>query len=119
MVERLLLDRIDAKTGSPPVAGQQHALIVSLSNETKAALIRTQFAFARAEIALDAAVGKPVPPLSAHDAGLNQLTGKSWHPSFARIWLGPAQRNQKAGGTGNRTLRSQRFNLVLNLGIFV
>jgi hypothetical protein len=79
VVERLLLDRIDAKTGSPPVAGQHHAFIVSLSNETKAALIRTQFAFARAEVSLDATVSKPVPPLSAHDAGFNFLTGKSWH----------------------------------------
>jgi len=83
VVERLLLNRIDAKTGSPPVAGQHHAFIVCLSNEAKAALIRTQFAFARAEVALDATVGKPVPPLSAHHTGFNFLTGKSWHcPSY-------------------------------------
>ena len=79
VVERLLLDRIDAKTGRPPVAGQHHAFTVCLSNEAKAALIRTQFAFARAEVALDSTVGKPVPPLSAHDAGFYQLTGKRRH----------------------------------------
>jgi hypothetical protein len=70
-------------------------LSVCLSNETKAALIQTQFAFARAEVALDAAIGKPVPPLSARDAGFYQLTSKSWHASLSRIRVGPAERNQK------------------------
>jgi hypothetical protein len=62
VVERLLLDRIDAEPGRAPVRGEHHRVAFALAHEAGAALAFVQPAVARAEVALDAAVGQALPP---------------------------------------------------------
>ncbi len=61
LVQRLLLDRIDAEPGRPPVGRQHHAVVDPLAHEAGAALALVQPAIARAQVALDAAVLERVP----------------------------------------------------------
>ncbi len=62
MVERLLLDRIDAEARRAAVGGQHHRVADALAHEARAALALVQLAVARAQVALDAAVVEAVPP---------------------------------------------------------
>ena len=62
MVERLLLDRIDAEAGRAAVGRQHDRVALALADEARAALALVQAAVARAEVALDAAVVEAVPP---------------------------------------------------------
>ena len=62
MVERLLLDRVDAEAGRAAVGREHDRVAFALAHEARAALALVQPAVARAQVALDAAVGKPVPP---------------------------------------------------------
>ena len=62
MVERLLLDRVDAEARGAAVGGEHHAAAFHLAHEAKAPLPFVQAAVARAEIALYATVGQRVPP---------------------------------------------------------
>src|SRR5689334_23301247 len=64
MVERLLLDRIDAESRRSPVGREDHRVVLALAHEARATLALVQLAFARAEVALDAPVGEPLPPAS-------------------------------------------------------
>ena len=64
MVERLFLDRIDAKAGRAAIGGQLHGAIDHLADETGAALAFVQLAVARAKVALHTAIGQGVPPAS-------------------------------------------------------
>src|SRR4051794_10425551 len=56
VVERLLLDGVDAEAGRAPVARQDDAAIARLPHKTKAALALMQLTEARAKVALEAAV---------------------------------------------------------------
>ena len=69
VVERLLLDRIDAEAGRAAVAGELHALAVlaGAAHEAKPALARAHLAEARAQAACDPPVlePRPVPDIDA------------------------------------------------------
>src|SRR5207244_11639693 len=69
VVERLLLDRVDAEPGGAAVRGEHHAAAFHLAHEAHAALALVQPAVARAQVALDAAVFEAMPP-SARVTGL-------------------------------------------------
>ena len=62
VVERLLLDRVDAKARAAPVGGEHHRVADPLAHEAHAALALVQPAVARAQVALDATVVERVPP---------------------------------------------------------
>jgi hypothetical protein len=81
VVEWLLLDWVDAETRRSSVASQGDGSVPSLADKTKAALTLMQLAFARTEIALNAAIIKAVPPLPAHDARLDHLALENTHSS--------------------------------------
>ena len=66
MVERLLLDRIEAKAAGPPIGGEHHGVMFARPHETEPPLAFMQLAFPRAEVALDAAVGQRLPVPSGH-----------------------------------------------------
>src|SRR5262249_61234002 len=55
VIERLLLDRIDAKAGRAAVRGKQDLVVLARAHEAEAALAFVQLAIARAQVALDAA----------------------------------------------------------------
>ena len=63
MVERLLLDWVDAEARGAPVGGEHNLIIGAAAHETCAALSFVQFAVARAQVALDAPVIQQVPVL--------------------------------------------------------
>ena len=66
MVERLFLDRVDAKTGGATIGAQHHFAAEILAHEAEAALTFAQLAVTRTEVALDACVvfiPQRVPPL--------------------------------------------------------
>src|SRR5690606_37723676 len=63
MIQRLLLDRIDAEPRAAPVGGQHDRVALTRANEAQSALPVVQPAVARAQVALDAAVVERVPPL--------------------------------------------------------
>ena len=62
MIERFLLDRIDAKTRRAAVCRQYHPVADALAHEARAALAFMQAAVARAQVALHAPVVEHVPP---------------------------------------------------------
>ena len=62
MVERLLLDRIDAKAGGAPVGRKQNLIVLPRAHEAQAALPLMQLAIARAYVALDTAILQPGTP---------------------------------------------------------
>src|SRR5439155_23714963 len=62
LVQRLLLDRVDAEAGAAAVGGEHHRVALALAHEAHAALAVVQLAVARAQVALDAAVVELVPP---------------------------------------------------------
>jgi hypothetical protein len=62
VVERLLLDRVDAETGGAAVGGEHHRIAFTLAHEAQTALAIVQPAVARAQVALEAAVGERMPP---------------------------------------------------------
>ena len=71
-----------------PLASEHDAAILRLPDETKAALPFVQLAFARAEVALDAAVIEAMPPLRAHDTRLDHLAMEYGHTiPYLRIQL--------------------------------
>lgn len=61
MVERLLLDWIDAKAGRPSIGGQNDPVVVASAHEAQAALTFPQLAKAWAKITLYAAVIEAMP----------------------------------------------------------
>src|SRR5690242_2054601 len=61
MVERFLLDRVDAEPTRPAVAGEHDLVVESGADEAQAALALTQFAGTRTDIALDPAVVEAMP----------------------------------------------------------
>src|SRR5262249_33142192 len=68
VVERLLLDRVDAESGRAAVAREVHLAAEVLAHEAEPALPVGHLAEARAEVALDLATLEPVPPPSMNDS---------------------------------------------------
>ena len=68
VVERLLLDRVDAEAARPAVGGEHDPVVPASPDEAEAALPLTQPAGARAEVTLDSPVGEPVPVSGRHRA---------------------------------------------------
>jgi hypothetical protein len=68
VVERLLLDRVDAEARTAAVGGQQQFAALHGAHEAGGALALVQLAVARAEVALDAAVVELVPPAGGDSA---------------------------------------------------
>jgi len=62
MVQRVLLDRIDAEARVAPVGRERHRVADALAHKAHAALPVVQPAIARTQVALDASVVEPVPP---------------------------------------------------------
>ena len=62
MVERLLLDRVNAEAGRAAISRQDHLVFDVLADEAGAALAFVQLAVARAQVALDAPAVDGVPP---------------------------------------------------------
>ena len=62
MVQRLLLDRVDAEARAAPVSREHHRVADALTHEAHAALAFVQPAVARAQVALNAPVVEPMPP---------------------------------------------------------
>ena len=71
MIERLLLDRIDAESRRSPIRRQHHGVAHARAHEARAALALVQAAIARAEVALDASVVEAVPPPSRMERALD------------------------------------------------
>src|SRR5262249_10308467 len=91
MVERLLLDGIDAEPRRPAVGRQDHRIVLALAHEAGAALALVQLAFARAQVALDAAIRESLPPaagmLVAHGSTVSSTNLRTWY--LARRTSGP------------------------------
>src|SRR5262249_51705918 len=62
VVQRLLLDRVDAETRAPAVSGQDHPAAGVLPDETKASVAVLERARSRAKVADDAAGVLAMPP---------------------------------------------------------
>ncbi len=62
VVERLLLDRIDAESRGAAIGREDHRLAFAFAHKAQTALAVVQPAVTRAQVALDAAVVEPVPP---------------------------------------------------------
>ncbi len=80
MIERLLLDGINAKAGRTAVSGEHHGVIQTLAYEAGAALAFVQPAIARTQIALNATVIQPMPIFSweVHKSRFS-LRSDSWN----------------------------------------
>src|SRR4029450_8339882 len=50
MVERLLLDRVDAEAGGPPIGGEHDLVVLPRAHEAQAALALAELAVARADV---------------------------------------------------------------------
>ena len=61
MIERLFLDRIDAKSGRTPVGGEHNLLVLAGAHKAQPALAFVQLAIARTDIALDAPIRQSMP----------------------------------------------------------
>jgi hypothetical protein len=61
MIERLFLDRIDAKSGRTPVGGEHDLLVLPGAHKAQPALALVQLAITRANIALHASIRQSMP----------------------------------------------------------
>jgi hypothetical protein len=62
MVQRFLLNRIDAKPAAPAISREHHPIVHSLPNETKSALPFVQLAKPWTQSAFNAPIRKHCPP---------------------------------------------------------
>src|SRR5206468_10583777 len=65
VIERLLLDRVDAEAGAPAVGRQDHFAVDVLADEAKAAVARLEATLPRAKVADDPARLRVVVPPAA------------------------------------------------------
>src|SRR5207247_8943542 len=82
LVERLLLDRIDAESRRAAVGRQHHGLALALTDEAGAALAIVQSAVAWTEVTLDAAIVQRVPVTSGiidHECSAALESSLSFH----------------------------------------
>jgi hypothetical protein len=63
MIERLLLDRVDAESARMPVRGQDNLSVLPHPHKTQPALPFLKLAESRAQVALDTAIVLQVPVL--------------------------------------------------------
>src|SRR5439155_951381 len=63
VVQRLLLDRIDAETARPPVRREHDLIALTRADEAEPALALAELARSRADVALEPSVVAPVPVL--------------------------------------------------------
>src|SRR5689334_13265893 len=83
MVERLLLDRVDAEAGGSAVAGQHDLVVHPAPHETEAPLALVEAAVAGADVALDAAVGQRMPMPGRHGMRVGK-TQRLGHDFYSR-----------------------------------
>src|SRR5438876_8593015 len=88
MVERLLLDRIDAKAGGAPVGRKQNLIVLPRAHEAQAALPLMQLAIARAYVALDTAILQPMPIAAGHTLDGGLIHAQARVNSAAILYLG-------------------------------
>src|SRR5262249_32082542 len=84
VVERFLLDRVDAKARGAAVGGEHHAVALAHAHEARSALPLVQAAVARAQVALQPAVVEQMPPaadVGTLDDGAHACTSASHHLS--------------------------------------
>src|SRR6266568_1193241 len=118
MVERLLLDRVDAEAGRAPVGREHHRVIMAGAHVAQPALAVMEPAIARAEIALDAAVLELV-PIAARGAGKESIHPETTHVGWGlySIYLGMAWQRSNANDNANaRGTARGRGGLVLSRG---
>jgi hypothetical protein len=77
VIQRLLLDRIDAKPAGPPVGREYDLTAFAGAHEAEAPLALLQFAKARTQIALDTAVVEAMPVFGRDDCLIRRI-----HASF-------------------------------------
>ena len=73
VVQRLLLDRIDAEPAGTPIGRQDHGAVQAGAHETHPALSFLQLAGAGAEVALDPSILEAVPVPGGNDGALRQV----------------------------------------------
>src|SRR5262249_6059013 len=66
MIERLLLDRVDAEAGRAAIGSEHHLILGARTYEAEPALALVQAAITRAQIALDASVLESAPIAARH-----------------------------------------------------
>ena len=76
MVERLFLDRIDAKAAGTAITGQDDPAVVTAAHKAQALLALVQLAIARADIALQPPVIKRMPVLGRKEIGGYRIHGR-------------------------------------------
>src|SRR5690349_469452 len=93
MVERFLLDRIDAETRRAAVTGQHDLVVHAAPDETEAPLALVQPAVSRTDVALDAAVreGMPVRRGDGVHVGQTQRLGHDFYSSRVLLTLTTTQ----------------------------
>ena len=96
MVQRLLLDRIDAEPGAAAIRGEYHLAGTILAHEAEAAVTWLQMAGPRTEIANHAIVVFGMPPAAADRAIGKMLRGCRWRKDSTR------HDKRKGTNTGNR-----------------
>ena len=74
MVQRLLLDRVDAEAARAAVGGEHHLVVLARADEAEAALSLVQLAKPGTDVALHAAVIQLVPVFGRHDRRIGK-----WH----------------------------------------
>jgi hypothetical protein len=72
MVQRFFFYRIDAIAAGTTIGGEDYPAIQAGTHKTQAPLALVKFAFARAEITLDAAIVEKVPVFCCHHTRIVQ-----------------------------------------------
>jgi hypothetical protein len=85
VVERFLLDGVDAEAGRPSVRRQHHRIVHARAHEARAALPLVQLAIARAEIALDASILETVPPAPGVMRSFDRIANALVHRYFSTV----------------------------------
>src|SRR5262249_44186160 len=83
MVERLLLDRVDAEARGASVGGEHDLVVLAGAHVAESALAVMETAIARAEVALNAA-GRALVPVAARAAGKELIHIGT---DLARVWI--------------------------------
>jgi hypothetical protein len=72
MIERLLLDRVDAISARASIGCEDHLIVLARTDKTETALPLMELAVTRAHVALHAAVFQPMPILRGNDGGIRE-----------------------------------------------
>src|SRR5262249_10546872 len=85
LVERLLLDRVDAESRRAPVGGEHHRVAGTRAHEADDALTLAVASFAWAEGALDAAVVEAMPPPRGVERAPEGIGNAGGHANFSTV----------------------------------